>query len=170
MAEGENMLAKTNRQKLNPADDADHVNVVGTIVDLVMITAVSIVLNFLPNKVGIIKSLTDPSSFSPLLAPEFQDHMPMLNIYWGLAASLCIANLVLRRWNIVTRSAELGLNFLALVILVQMVLGGPLAVSAGLTLVFKLGLGIAVIPTCVAVIKGVYQLISKYTITVEAKA
>ena len=163
------MLAKTVPANRNAADDADHVNVVGTIVDLMIITAVSIVLNFFPGQVGIIRSLTDPSSITPLLAPEFQVHMRILNLYWGLAMSLCIANLVLRRWNIVTRSAELGLHFLALAILVQMVLGGPLAVSAGITLAIKFGLAIAVIPTCISLVKGIYRLIGKYTITVQAK-
>lgn len=164
------MLANTTQQTLNPKDDSDRVHVVGTLVEICLITAVAIVLNFFPEKVGIIRSLTDPASFTPLLAPEFQVHLPMLNLYWGLATSLCIVNLTLRRWNIVTRCAELGLNFLALAILAQMVLGGPVAVSPGITLVIKFGLTIAIIPACVTVIRGIYQLINKYTITVEAKA
>lgn len=164
------MLAHPTQSTLNAKDDSDHVHVVGTIIEAGLIAAIAIVLNFFPEKVGVIKSLTDPSSFTPLLAPEFQVHMPMLNLYWGFAFSLCIANLALRRWNIVTRCVELGLNFLALAILAQMVLGGPIAVSPGITLVTKFGLAIAIIPTCITVVRGVYQLISKYTITVEAKA
>ena len=164
------MLANTTQQTLNTKDDSDRVHVVGTLVEICLITAVAIVLNFFPEKVGIIRSLTDPSSFTPLLAPEFQVHMPMLNLFWGLASSLCIANLTLGRWNIVTRCAELGLNLIALSILAQMVLGGPITVSPGITLAIKFGLAIAIIPTCITVVRGVYHLINKYTITVEAKA
>ena len=164
------MLANTTEPNRNRQDEADRVHVIGTVVDMGLITAAAIVLNFFPENVGIFKSLTDPASFRPLLAPEFQVHLPMLNLYWGLATSLCIANLILGRWNIVTRSAELGLNMLALAILVQIVLGGPIAVSPGLTMVIKFGLAVAVIPTCVIVIKHVRQLIGKYSITVEAKA
>lgn len=168
--EGEKMLANTTQQILNAKADSDRVHVVGTIVEVGLIAAVAIALHFFPEKVGVIKSLTDPSSFTPLLAAKFQDHMPMLNLYWGLAASLCIANLTLRRWNIVTRCAELGLNILALSILVQMVLGGPITVSPGITMLIKFGLAIAVIPTCVTVVREIHELISKYTITVQSKA
>ena len=164
------MLANTTQQTRNAKVDADRVHVIGTVVDMGLITAAAIVLNFFPENVGIFKSLADPASFRPLLAPEFQVHLPMLNLYWGLATSLCIANLILGRWNLVTRSAELGLNMLALAILVQMVLGGPIAVSPGLTMVIKFGLAAAVIPTCVTVVREILRLISKYTITVQAKA
>ena len=164
------MLADTTQQTLNAKADSERVHVIGTIVEVGLITAVATVLNFFPEKVGIIKSLTDPVSFTPLLAPEFQVHLPMLNPYWGFAASLCVVNLTLRRWNIVTRCAELALNILALSILVQMVLGGPIAVSPGITMVIKFGLATAVIPTCITVVREIHQLISKYTITVEGKA
>jgi hypothetical protein len=159
------MLANTTRTYLKAKTDLDHVHLVGTIIEIGLIAVIAIVLNFFPEKVGIFKSLTDPASFTPLLAPEFQVHMPMLNLYWGFALSLCIANLALRRWNIITRGAELGLNLLALAILVQMVLGGPIAVSRGITMVIKFGLAIAVIPTCIAVVMGIGRLISQYTIT-----
>jgi hypothetical protein len=163
------MLANTTQQNLNVEEDSDRVHRVGTIVDIVLISVAAIVLNLFPEQVGILRSLADPSSFTPLLAPEFQIHMPILNLYLGLAASLCIANLILRHWNIFTRWAELGLNFLALSILVQMVLGGPIAVSPGITLVIKFGLAIAAIPTCVTIAREIHQLIRKHAAAVEAK-
>jgi hypothetical protein len=163
-AEGEKMLVNTIQKNVNSKTDSGRVHPVGTIIEVGLIAAIAIVLNFFPGKVGIFKSLTDPASFTPLLAPEFQVHMPMLNLYWGFAFSLCIANLALRRWNIITRGAELGLNFLALAILVQMVLGGPIAVTPWITMVIKFGLAIAVIPTCITVVMGIGRLISQSTI------
>jgi hypothetical protein len=159
------MLANTTRTFPKAKTELDHVHLVGTVIEVGLIAAIAIVFNFFPEKVGIFKSLTDPASFTPLLAPEFQVHMPMLNLYWGFAFSLCIANLALRRWNIITRGAELGLNLLALAVLVQMVLGGPIAVSPGITMVIKFGLAIAVIPTCITVVMGIGRLINQYTTT-----
>lgn len=163
------MLADTTQPNLNTKADPDRVYVVGTIIEVGLVTAAAMVFNFFPEKIGIIKSFTD-SSFTPLLAPEFQVHLPRLNLYWGLVVSLCLVNLALRRWNIVTRGAELGLNVLVLFILVQMVLGGPITFSPGITILVKFGLAIAVIPIGVLVIKQINQLTRKYTRSVPSKA
>ncbi len=146
------MLANTAQGASYNGMDLERIGPVGTIVQLVLITSVSILFNFFPERIGVVKSLADLSTFSPLLAPEFQVHMRALNLYWGLATSLCRAHLVLRRWNIITRSADIGLNMLLLGILFQMVLGGPLAISTGITLAIKFGLSVAIIATGLAVI------------------
>ena len=104
----------------------DRVNPVGTIVELCLVVTAGVLFNLFPERIGYYASLGEPWRFTPLLAPEFAAHLPALNLYWTLASSLCIANLALLRWNIYTRSADAGLKILGVIIMLQMVAGGPL--------------------------------------------
>lgn len=51
-----------------------------TLVNLFVIVAAAIVLNLFPQKVGVMVSATDPSTFIPLLSPKFQSYLLWLNI------------------------------------------------------------------------------------------
>jgi hypothetical protein len=137
----------------------DRIHPAGTAVALCLIAAASVLFNFFPEKVGIIRSLTDPSSFTPLLAPEFQTHLRLLNLYWGLAFSLGIANLVTLRWNDFTRCIEVALSLLGICILMELSLGGPLTVYGWLDLIVKFGLAVAIIPSIIDAISKVGQLL-----------
>ena len=75
-------------------------------------------------------SATDINSFVPLLAPDFHTNMPWLNLWWGLALVLELAHLGLRRWQPLTRWADLGLDMLAGLILLQVMLQGPILLRA----------------------------------------
>lgn len=141
--------------------DRDYVPVVGTIVEMVLILAVMVMFDFFPDRIGIVRSLTDPFNFRPLLAPELQEHLPWLNLYWGLALGLRALNLTLERWNLYTRCAELGLNALAVYILLRMVLGGPLIIDPGLTMLVKFALAVALILTGIEVIHEVGRLLDR---------
>jgi hypothetical protein len=163
------MQANPNASSLNARNDRDRIHPVGTVADLCLIVVASIVFNAFPDKVGFIRSFTDPSSFTPLLAPEFQMHLPLLNLYWGLAFSLGIANLVMLRWNIVTRYVEIALSILGVFVLIELVLGGPLTVYGWLDLCVKFGLAVAIIPAIIDAIRKVEQLLSGWQITVQSK-
>ncbi len=134
-----------------------------TFVEMVLVLAAMVLFNFFPDRIGFIRSLTDPSSFRPLLAPEFQEHLPWLNVYWGLALTLCAVNLTLGRWTLTTRWAELGLNALAAYILWRMLLGGPLIVYLELTLLVKFGLAIALIVTSIEIVVKLIRLLTHVT-------
>ena len=142
-------------------NDPDHVHVVGTMVEMVLILAVMVLFDFFPDRIGMSRSLTDPSSFRPLLAPEFQEHMPWLNLYWGLALSLCALNLSLGRWTLYTRWAEFGLGALAAYIMLRMVLGGPLTVYPVLTMLAKFGLIIALVVSSLDLIAKLMRLLAR---------
>lgn len=77
-----------------------------------------------------------------------------------MAFSLGIANLVMLRWNIVTRRVDVALSILGVFIPVQLVLGGPPTVHGWLDLFVKLGLSVAIIPTTIDAIRKVRQLLS----------
>ncbi len=163
------MRENVNNSNLNAQHDHDGIHLVGTIVDLCLIVAASVLFNVFPEKVGFIRSLTEPSSFTLLLAPDFQNHMPWLNLFWGLAFSLCVANLVMLRWNIGTRSIDLALSILGIVILIELVLGGPLTVYGWLDRFVKFGLAVAIIPATIDAIRKVEQLLSRWRITVQPR-
>ncbi len=147
---------KVGFQNLRTANNPDRVHIVGTVIEMALILAIMLLFNFFPDRIGMVRSLADPSSFRPLLAPEFQAHMPWLNLYWGLALSLCAINLAFGRWNIYSRLAEIGLSVLAAYILLRMVTGGPLCMYPWLTLIVKLGLLVAL---CVIGVETIVKLV-----------
>ena len=95
------------------------------IVEIGILFALLILFNLLPAKVGILVSATDLSSFVPLLGPEFQPHLPWLNLWWGLGLLLAVAKLVVGRWTVELRWADLGLGVLGACVLSRLVFGGP---------------------------------------------
>jgi hypothetical protein len=111
--------ARTDRR--NP----DRISVAGTIVELFIICAAAIVFNFYPRAIGFWRSAADPASFTPLLGPGFAPFLPWLNTYWLWAFCLCVANLALRRWTLVTRVLDLALNLFAAAIFAAMCADSP---------------------------------------------
>lgn len=99
-----------------------------SIVNICVIAAASVLFNFFPERVGMIKSATDPSSFTPLLAAEFQSYLSWPNLWWGLAFSLHLVHLILRRWTVVTQWVDLALRVFGAFLLGWMVLGAPFIV------------------------------------------
>lgn len=163
------MLTNTNTTNLNARNDHDRIHVVGTVVDLCLIAVASIMFNMFPGQIGFIRSFTDPSTFTPLLAPDLQNHLPLLNLYWSLAFSLGVANLVTLRWNFATRCIDVALCILSVFVLIELVQGGPLTLYGWLDLCIKFGLAVAIIPTIIDTIRKVEQLLSGWQITVQPK-
>lgn len=133
-------------------NDRDRVRVFGTLVEMTLILALMVLFNIFPDKIGLVRSLTDLSSLKPLLAPELQVHMPWLNVYWGLALGLCALNLALGAWNRFTSLAEIGIAVLGAYILVRMILGGPLILYPELTLLVKFALAVALLASAIDII------------------
>ncbi len=96
------------------------------ILDLCALVAAVLWVNVFPDKVGVLISATDSVTFVPLLAPEFQMHMPTLNLWWSLAVLLTVIKLVYGRWTVMLRWADLGLRVMGVYVLVSLILGGPL--------------------------------------------
>jgi hypothetical protein len=137
----------------------DRIHPVGTAVELCLMAVAFVLFNAFPEKVGVIRSLTEPASFTPLLAPEFQTHMPLLNLYWGMAFGLGVGNLIAMRWNIVTRGIDAALSLLGICVLMALWLGGPLTVYGWLDLIVKFGLAVAIIPSLIDAIRKVGYLL-----------
>lgn len=93
------------------------------IVSMLAILATAVLFNFFPEKVGIFRTATDVTSFTPVLAPEFSVHLPWLNLWWALAFSLCLVRLWMKRWTPALRWADMLLGFFGAYVLARMVLG-----------------------------------------------
>ena len=112
--------------------DPDRVHLAGVVVRICFLIGAIVLFNAFPQWIGTYHSLDDPSSFVPLLAPEFQVHMPALSVWWALALTLSFLLLGLRRWTPAIRWADLGLTVFGMIILANMLAGPPiLAVHPG---------------------------------------
>jgi hypothetical protein len=109
-----------------PDRDRDHIHAGWVLVQVAFIFAVAMLFNFFPERVGVLVSADDPLSFVPLLTAEFAWFLPWLNLYWGLAFTLCLVHLSLGRWHWTTRLADLLLGALGLFVLLLLITGGPI--------------------------------------------
>ena len=105
--------------------DPDRINITGTTVEMAVIGAAVIVFNFYPEHIGFWRSADAPTSFTPLLGPGFAAFLPWLNTYWLWAFWLCVANLALQRWTLVTRVVDLALNLFGAAIFAAMFADSP---------------------------------------------
>jgi hypothetical protein len=118
-----------------------------------LIGTLAVLFNFFSGKIGVLLSATDPSSFVPLFAPDFQVHLPWLNLWWALAFALCVAHLALHRWTATTRWVDLALSALGAWVLARIIMGGPISIYPAATILVKLALAGALLATVVALVK-----------------
>jgi len=98
------------------------------------LAAAIILFNFYPQRVGILVSANDPSSFIPLLAPESRVHLPWLNLWWGLALATNLVDLGVAgalghepvRWQVAKQWVDVGLGILSTIVLFRLLVGGPI--------------------------------------------
>jgi hypothetical protein len=89
------------------------------------LVAVAILFNFFPDKVGSIRSASGSVRFVSLLAPEFAGFLPRLNIWWGLGFALHAARLILGRWTVHMRWADVAAHLLGAAVLGSMARADP---------------------------------------------
>lgn len=129
--------------------DQHRIPVAGTSAKLFLIVAASVLFNFYPDKVGLVQSVTDLSSFAPLLTPTFQTYLPWLNVWWGLTFSLNVAHLIIRRWTAATRWADIARRVLSAVLFGWLVLGEPFIAIPLVSALVKMALAVVCFVTLV---------------------
>jgi hypothetical protein len=110
---------------LPAVDDPDRISYFGRIFALYMIAVLALAFNVFPGWVALFVFHGNEGHLYPLLAPEFNRYLPLLNTWWLLAFILNLAVLRHGRWTRPTRWAELALEVGWAVILLLVVLGPP---------------------------------------------
>jgi hypothetical protein len=105
------------------------------VVNMLILAAVACLFNFWPEKVGTYRTAADLTTFTPLLAPAFADHLLGLNLWWGLSFAFNVVLLRTRRWTPALRWAEMALGFIGAYVLARLVVEGPFLTAAGGALV-----------------------------------
>lgn len=109
--------------------------IVRAVVNVVIIAAVAYLFNFLPEKVGTYRTLADVTTFTPLLAPEFAEHLAGLNLWWGMTFLFNLALLWTRRWTPALRWAQMGLGFIGAYLLTRIAVTDPFLPASGSDLI-----------------------------------
>ncbi len=141
------------------ASDPDRILPVNIFTGMFVIAMLIILLDGFPDRIGVIRHANRPGIFMPLLSPEFQAHIPLLNFWWGLSLALALAHLYNGRWTSNTRLADVLLRLLAILILARLLSIGPIvgapsrAFQGGLSGVYLIRINEWVVPTVNLTIK-----------------
>ncbi|HUW14015.1 MAG TPA: hypothetical protein VM537_30100 [Anaerolineae bacterium] len=121
--------------------DVRHIHVGWSVGRICILSALLLLFNRYPDRIGVVVSAGDPSTFVPLLSPEFLEQFLLrLNVWWGLTVALDVVNLYAGRWLSSTRLLDCALAFFGMFIIAnaiasQMVGVNPEWVQAGQSVV-----------------------------------
>ena len=163
------MSTRTITQAAPSSGQSDRIGIGWTVAKMGLVAAMAVLFNFYPEKVGILWSVTDWSTFTPVLAPQFQAYLVWLNPWWGLAVSLEVAHLLLRHWTTATRWMDLASRAFGALVLGALVLGDPfMAAPVGL-LALKGILALVVVGMLITAITHFSQLLGGRRLVVELR-
>ena len=114
--------------QLPPVKDPDRINRFEIIVGIIFAALFIIVFNFFFNVIGIIDFTGEDRSITPLLAAEFQQHVPWLTVSWLLEALLKVVVLAQGRWQRPTRWAQVGSKLFGVYVLYRILLSTTISV------------------------------------------
>jgi hypothetical protein len=135
---------------LPAVDDPDRVSYFGRIFSLYLTAGLALAFNVFPDWVAVFVFHGSEGRLYPLLAPEFNRYLPLLNAWWLLAFVLNLAVLRHGRWRRATRWAAFGLEVFNAVILLLIVIGPPVfRYDAPIKLVLQWFLIFSAINACV---------------------
>jgi hypothetical protein len=109
--------------RLPPVEDPDKISYFGRIFAIYMIAVLALAFNVFPGWVAIFVFHGNEGTVYPLLAPEFDRYLPLLNAWWFLAFVLNLVVLRQGRWRRPTRWADFGLEVANALILLVIVTG-----------------------------------------------
>lgn len=113
------------------------------LVSMAIIAVFACLFNFFPDKVGTYRISGGSTTFTPMLAPAFEDHLLGLNLWWSLAFVLNIFLLRAGRWTAGLRWAEVAVELLGAFVLARLVISGPfLPVAGGVPLRYLFGFAV----------------------------
>jgi hypothetical protein len=116
-------------RRLPAVEEPDRIQKSSVIAEIFVFLALIAIFNFFPQWIGAVVSFEGQSGFLPLLGPEFKNHLPWLNIWWGLTVAL---NLVLFRqghWHKATRWVDFGLSVFGTFVIFQLIRSAPIGLT-----------------------------------------
>lgn len=101
----------------------------GPFLEVLMLTAVMVVFNLYPDRVGYLQNATRPGSFVPvLLGASFTELLPWLNVWWSVALVAAVLKLARADQRSLLAWVELSASVLGVFLLGRLLLG-PAPVS-----------------------------------------
>jgi hypothetical protein len=151
-------------------------SIAGTAVGACLTVLVAVWLNFFPRWVAVFMVMDDQSVVVPL--SDFGIQLPMLviNVWLALALTLKLVMIAQRRWTQTTRWAQVGLGFLAAIVLFDIVahsmLSTPSAMPAFAHLLLPLSLLFYAMPlvALISPLKRIVRLLRPRPATATASA
>lgn len=104
---------------------------VQALASMTLIAAFACLFNLFPDKVGTYRTIGDRTTFTPMLAPAFGDHLLGLNLWWVLGFVFNIFLLRTGRWTPALRWVEVALGLLGAYVLARLIISGPFLPAAG---------------------------------------
>jgi hypothetical protein len=130
---------------------------IGPILGIICTAAVLVWVNLFPHTVGYFVTLSDTSSFTPVLAPAFRTYLPYLNIWWTISLLIYLAQLITGRWTGTIHIFDILLKLYGVFIVNWIVFGPAVTLFPWLSTLVKVVLGLAEIGLAVDI---VLQMIS----------
>jgi hypothetical protein len=116
---------RTGRMDSGQASARDRIAPLAPFLNAVILVLLIVLFNCYPDRIGFYRRASDLRTFVPLLAAEFQAHLPWLNAFWGASLALNAAKLLSGRWRPWLRWADLGLTCFGVVVACRLLLGEP---------------------------------------------
>jgi hypothetical protein len=162
-------------RKLKPVSNEERVKPVEIMINMVFATIGIIIFNFFPQVIRAVSISNGQVEIFQLMDTNIARFIPWLTALWALEIIFSIILLWQRRWDLVTRWVNIGLDVLGMVLLSVMIFGGPLLVSSTAAPAvwsdealipladtgLKIALGIALAVNAISVIETLVKIISK---------
>jgi hypothetical protein len=142
----------------------DRVEIIGT---LVFSSLALVLFNLFPNWLSYLVIHDGVWGGIRIFAPEFTQHVPLLNISWLLEIGL--AALILRsgQWTKLTRWLKIGTTLLSGVIMYRMAVGGPLLAIPLVDSIVRGALFVALFVSVIVVGTQVYQALTGHNLSIK---
>jgi hypothetical protein len=107
----------------------ERISMAWTAIGCLFLVALLVLLNGFPSLAGVWVMIDGVWHQAAVVSPEFfQSLLPWVDAWLGLALALSCIHLFYGRWLPLTRWADLGLTIFGLVVLLQLIQGGPILV------------------------------------------